>query len=35
MAAPTNALADGTGLRLVAPGDEYRAPRSGIAVTHN
>ncbi len=34
MTAPTNALADGTGLRLVSPGDEYRTAFS-IAVTHN
>jgi galactose mutarotase-like enzyme len=34
MTAPTNALADGTGLRLVSPGDEYRTAFS-IAVTDN
>ena len=34
MTAPTNALADGTGLRLVAPGEEYRTAFS-IAVADN
>jgi galactose mutarotase-like enzyme len=34
MTAPTNALADGTGLRLVSPGDECRTAFS-IAVTDN
>jgi galactose mutarotase-like enzyme len=34
MTAPTNALEDGGGLTLVAPGDEYRTAFS-IAVTDN
>ena len=34
MTAPTNALADGTGLRLVSPGDEYRTAFS-VAVSDN
>ena len=34
MTAPTNALEDGNGLTVVAPGDEYRTAFS-IAVTDN
>jgi aldose 1-epimerase len=34
MTAPTNALVDGTGLRLVAPGSEYRTAFS-VSVTDN
>jgi galactose mutarotase-like enzyme len=34
MTAPTNALVDGRDLRLVAPGEEYRAAFS-VAVAHN
>jgi hypothetical protein len=34
MTAPTNALTDGRGLTLVAPGEEYRAAFS-ISVSDN